>query len=114
MSVVGLNHFYITAPAELIDEVRDFYVEVLGLTVGDRPNFARRGYWLYAGGKPIVHLVVCDEKDVRAHGGTAPSIVDHIAFSSKGLREFIERLKALRIAYEVAEVTSRKQVQIFI
>ena len=40
MSVVGLNHFNISAPAELIEEVRDFYVEVLGLTVGDWPNFA--------------------------------------------------------------------------
>jgi len=114
MSVVGLNHFNITAPAELIDEVRDFYVEVLGLTVGDRPNFARRGYWLYAGDKPIVHLVVCDEKDVRTSGGAAPSMVGHIAFSSKGLREFIERLKALRVEYGVVEVPSRKQVQIFI
>jgi len=114
MTVVGLNHFNIAAPAELIEDVRDFYVEVLGLRVGDRPNFARRGYWLYAADKPIIHLVVSDEKDVRTLGGAAPSVVDHIAFSSKGLREFIERLKALKIQYEVVEVPLRKQVQIFI
>jgi catechol 2,3-dioxygenase-like lactoylglutathione lyase family enzyme len=114
MSVIGLNHFNITAPSELIEDVRDFYVEVLGLTVGDRPNFARRGYWLYAGDKPIVHLIVRDERDDRAHGGTARPFVDHIAFSCNGLSEFIARLKALGIAYEVAEVSSRNQVQVFI
>jgi catechol 2,3-dioxygenase-like lactoylglutathione lyase family enzyme len=114
MTVVGLNHFNITAPSELIEDVRDFYVEVLGLTVGDRPNFARRGYWLYSGGKPIVHLVVSVEKDVRTNGGSNPSFVDHVAFSCKGPSEFIARLKALGIAYDVAEVSSRKQVQVFI
>ena len=30
---------------------RDFYRDVVGLTVGERPPFRRFGYWLY-GGEP--------------------------------------------------------------
>jgi catechol 2,3-dioxygenase-like lactoylglutathione lyase family enzyme len=112
MSVVGLNHINITAPWELLEQVRDFYVDVLGLTVGDRPDFARKGFWLYAEDKPIVHLIVCHDQDVRADGKAAPSFIDHIAFTCKGLDKVIERLKGLGIVYRVTEVPSRGQVQI--
>jgi catechol 2,3-dioxygenase-like lactoylglutathione lyase family enzyme len=114
MSVVGLNHINITAPWELLEQVRDFYVDVVGLNVGDRPDFARNGFWLYAGDKPIVHLIVCLDGDVRAHGEAAPSFIDHIAFTCKGLSEIVERLKTLRIEYRLTEVPSRGQVQIFV
>ena len=33
----------------MLDELRDFYRDVVGLTVGDRPPFRRFGYWLYSG-----------------------------------------------------------------
>lgn len=46
MYTAGLNHFNITAPGELLEKVRDFYVEVLGLIVGERPGFRRNGFWL--------------------------------------------------------------------
>jgi catechol 2,3-dioxygenase-like lactoylglutathione lyase family enzyme len=114
MSVVGLNHFNLTAPWELLEQVRDFYVDVVGLTVGDRPDFARKGFWLYAGDKPIVHLIACRDGDVRAHGEAAPSFIDHIAFTCKGLSEVVERLKGLGIVYKVTEAPSRGQVQIFV
>lgn len=39
MDTVGLSHFNITASDELLEKVRDFYVEVLGLAVGERPSF---------------------------------------------------------------------------
>lgn len=42
-------------------ESRDFYVEVIGLTLGPRPAFAFAGLWLYAGQDDVVHLVESDE-----------------------------------------------------
>ncbi|HEX8772338.1 MAG TPA: VOC family protein [Pyrinomonadaceae bacterium] len=114
MNTVSLNHFNITAPSELLEKVRDFYVEVLGLTVGERPDFRRRGFWLYAEEKPIVHLTVCDGDDARADGQAGQSFLDHVAFSCKGLSALIERLKRLRIPYEVSEVGSLGQVQVFV
>jgi catechol 2,3-dioxygenase-like lactoylglutathione lyase family enzyme len=114
MNTVGLNHFNITAPSELLEKVRDFYVEVVGLVVGDRPGFRRKGFWLYAGNEPIVHLTACDEDNARASAQSRLTFFDHIAFSCKGLSEVIERLKRLNVPYEVVEISSLGQVQLFV
>ena len=114
MDTIGLHHFNITAPAELLGPVRDFYVEVLGLNVGERPDFTREGFWLYSRGEPIVHLTACGDDDVRAKGKTGPNFFDHIAFSCQGLIGFIERLKQLNVAYEVVEIASLGQTQVFV
>jgi catechol 2,3-dioxygenase-like lactoylglutathione lyase family enzyme len=112
MGVRGLNHFNITASADLIERVRDFYVEVLGLALGERPGFRREGFWLYAGSEPIVHLTACDDGDARdAH---ARSTFDHVAFSCEGLPEFIARLESAGVEYELDEVASLGQVQLFL
>jgi catechol 2,3-dioxygenase-like lactoylglutathione lyase family enzyme len=113
MDTIGLNHFNITAPAGLLEKVRDFYIEVLGLALGERPDFSRKGFWLYAGAEPIVHLTVCDETDTRADGASGPGFLDHIAFSCKGLSGMIERLKHLNITYQVTDDSSLGQVQVF-
>ena len=114
MDTVGLSHFNITAPSELLEKVRDFYVEVVGLSVGDRPDFRRKGFWLYADSEPIVHLTACDEDDARANAESRLSFFDHIAFSCKGLAGAIERLKRLNIPYEMVEISSLGQVQLFV
>lgn len=114
MKTTGLHHFNITAPAELIEKVRDFYVEVLGLKVGERPAFRREGFWLYSHDAPIVHLTACDDRDKRAKGERGLNFFDHIAFSCEGLAGLIARLKRLKMAYEVIEITSLGQVQVFV
>ena len=110
MGVRGLNHFNITAPADLIERVRDFYVEVIGLSVGDRPGFRREGFWLYAGAEPLVHLTTSDD----ARATAARSTFDHVAFSCEGLREFVERLERAGVEYESDEVASLNQTQLFL
>ena len=114
MYTVGLSHFNITVPSELLEKVRDFYVEVVGLVVGERPGFKRKGFWLYAGNEPIVHLTACDESDARASAESGLSFFDHIAFSCRGLAGLIERLKLLNIPYEVVEISSLGQLQVFV
>jgi len=114
MSIIGINHFNITAPTELLEKVRDFYVEVLGLKVGERPGFRRKGFWLYAGEEPIIHLTVDDREEARADVESANGFLDHIAFTCRGLPGLIERLKRLNIPYRMAEVASLGQVQVFV
>ena len=46
--IVGMNHF--TVIAEDAQKTLDFYVGLLGLTVGHRPDLGFPGAWLYAGG----------------------------------------------------------------
>jgi catechol-2,3-dioxygenase len=110
MGVRRLDHFNITAPADLIERVRDFYVEVIGLSEGGRPDFMSRGFWLYAGSEPLVHLTTSDDARTPA----ARSTFDHVAFSCEGLREFVERLERAGVEYKSDEVASLNQTQLFL
>jgi catechol 2,3-dioxygenase-like lactoylglutathione lyase family enzyme len=60
---LSLNHYSIRT-ADL-DACRRFYVDVLGLEVGPRPNFSFPGLWLYAGdtsqwSNAVVHIIGID------------------------------------------------------
>jgi len=114
MSVININHFNITAPSELLLKVRDFYVEVLGLKVGERPGFRRNGFWLYAGDEPLVHLTVDEREESQAGVESKHGFLDHVAFTCRGLPELLERLKRLDIPYRMSEVSSLGQVQVFV
>ena len=59
------------------ETLRDFLVDLLGVEVGWRPNFAVPGYWLYLGGRPVIHTWL----KTTAPG---PGWVDHIAFGPCG------------------------------
>ena len=85
MKITGMNHFNVLT--DDVEATRRFYVDVLGLTEGERPPFKFTGLWLYAGGRPILHV----------SGGRLPreraGVIDHIAFSTTGLKETVARLK---------------------
>jgi catechol 2,3-dioxygenase-like lactoylglutathione lyase family enzyme len=55
MPAQSLNHY--TIRVRDLEETKDFYCNVVGLTVGERPPLPFPGYWLYCGGVPVVHLV---------------------------------------------------------
>ena len=48
-AVAAFDHYNLRAARPVLDELRDFYRDVVGLTVGERPPFRRFGYWLYSG-----------------------------------------------------------------
>lgn len=108
--ILRIDHVNISGSAELLARCRDFYVDVLGLREGHRPPFRSRGYWLYAGDAPVVHL------SQREHGIAAqpPGTLDHYAFACTGLEEMLARLRSHGIAFEMEEVPQRGQTQIFL
>ena len=55
MPALSLDHWNVYCK-DLKATVR-FYERYVGLTNGDRPPFNFPGAWLYAGEKPILHLV---------------------------------------------------------
>src|SRR5271167_4436610 len=55
MPLGTLQHF--TIEPQDLERSRDFYVDVLGLEIGDRPPLDFPGYWLYSGGAATVHLM---------------------------------------------------------
>ena len=53
--IVGMNHFTVIAEDE--KKTLDFYVGLLGLSVGHRPDLGFPGAWLYAGGpQAVLHV----------------------------------------------------------
>jgi catechol-2,3-dioxygenase len=111
MRVVSFSHYNLRAPRALLDRLRAFYTEVVGLEVGARPAFRSYGYWLYAGEQAVLHLSEAARDETRAPD-TASSF-DHAAFNCLGQGEFEARLARLGIGYEVGRVPQTGQVQLF-
>jgi glyoxylase I family protein len=111
MAITDLSHVNLRAHRELLDELRDFYVDVVGLSVGDRPPFKSSGYWLYAGERPIVHLVEAGPADqsVIAHG----SVLNHVAFAVTNLDSVETCLRQRGIDFDKRDVPLTDQRQIF-
>ena len=112
MTATALNHCTIY-PGDL-DASKDFYVEVLGLSVGARPPFQFPGYWLYGGDTPLVHLVGPRAGREKAPEKTVTGRFDHVAFSAQDLRGMRARLKGRGIEWREQIVPDRGQVQVFL
>ena len=61
MTLRELHHCSIRT--DKLEATKDFFVGALGMEVGERPAFPFPGYWLYAEGSPVVHLVGIDPDD---------------------------------------------------
>ena len=57
MGVLAFNHLNIRAPKPVLEDVKNFYVEFIGLSEGFRPDVPIHGYWLYLDGLPVLHLI---------------------------------------------------------
>ena len=57
MGVLAFNHFNIRAPRARLEEVKHFYLSVIGLEEGFRPAVPVHGYWLYLEELPVLHLM---------------------------------------------------------
>lgn len=111
MSIVGFSHYNLRAPRGLLEELRDFYRDVVGLAVGPRPPFRSFGYWLYAGGSDILHLTETSPGESRST--QAVTTFDHVAFQCVDRSVVERRLAACRCAYETSHVPQTGQVQLF-
>jgi catechol 2,3-dioxygenase-like lactoylglutathione lyase family enzyme len=104
MTVRSLDHVLVLA--DDIDVTRDFYRDVVGLSVGDRPPLAFPGYWLYGGSGPAcVHIA--ERRSYAAHAaglglavperdpGVGP--VDHVAFGAGDWDSLMARLSRFSV-----------------
>lgn len=112
MPVTALHHFTIRCAPEELPQLVDFYVRVMRLTVGARPDIPAPGAWLYAEGQPIVHLYAhLAAPDAPAQPATGH--VDHISFRSQGLAEVREHLRSQGIAFDEAPIPGWSIHQLF-
>jgi len=115
MPAQSLNHY--TIMTRDLERTKNFYVDVVGLTVGDRPPLNFPGYWLYCGGIPTVHLLGYRAQDpVIADGPSYPAKtgrLDHIAFSCVGLADMKADLARRGIKYEERVLPRLNMTQLF-
>jgi len=104
-----LDHINIAAPMDLLEKTRDFYEQVLGLEDGPRPNFPFRGYWMYGEGRPIVHLMESEEH----YPNEKRPYLDHVAFQSVGVNDFVQNLKSLAMTYTARNIPDFNIAQVF-
>lgn len=110
-SVTGLAHINVRVPTTRIDELRDFYRDMVGLREGDRPKMRSHGYWMYAGEQDVVHLSADDGVDEETMGASGP--FNHVAFACSGAEATLQRLRAAGIVLRVKTVPEEQLVQIF-
>jgi catechol-2,3-dioxygenase len=104
MGVLAFNHFNIRAPRALLEEVKHFYLSVIGLEEGFRPDVPVHGYWLYLEELPVLHLMEwsgIDEPPPCERG-----YLDHVAFSCADLSGFIKKLDQLGVPYKRRDFAS--------
>jgi len=106
---VQLDHFNIAAPMDVLEKVRQFYVDVLGFEDGVRPAFSRPGYWLYAEGKPCIHLI----ESMDHYPADRQVFLDHIAFRAEGLDAMRERLDRNGVVYRSSYIDEFAMTQLF-
>lgn len=111
MAVLNLDHINLKASDEMLEQLREFYCDVVGLTSGDRPPFQDHGYWLYAGDRAVVHL--SEARDGEAGRAEALTTFNHVAFACSGRSAAEKRLAESGVDYRVATVPVSGQTQLF-
>ena len=110
MTVTAVNHF--TILTDDLPGTLAFYEEHLNLKAGARPPFTFPGAWLYAdGGKgrdPILHIVAGIDKARLVKG-----VIDHMAFSGKGLAAAAAKQKTKNLKYELRRLPEYGTWQLF-
>ena len=93
-----------------------FFSDVLGLEQGPRPDFDSAGYWLYAGGHPVVHLSTqrAGEPVRGPVDPAAPTTYDHTAFFGTDPQATAAHLRALGVAFHESRSAATRQHQFFL
>jgi catechol 2,3-dioxygenase-like lactoylglutathione lyase family enzyme len=119
VGVSALEH--VTIRCAQLQRTRDFYVDLMGLTDGERPNFPFRGHWLYLGGIPVVHLVEATDtagawgRDIvipNPEEGTGS--FDHVAFKGADFQAMREKLQTAGLTFKERVVPGGRLSQLFV
>ena len=122
MALKTFEHVLILA--DDVDKTKDFYVDILGLNIGYRPNFPFKGYWLYLDENPkaaCIHLAmrkqdtgqdyyIGKKDDVKSGSGA----IDHVAFNADDIESMKAKLEKISIEYTHRKVPGFPLEQLFI
>jgi catechol-2,3-dioxygenase len=109
--ISGLNHYNLRSNSKMMEILKLFYIEVVGLKLGVRPPFKSNGYWLNVGTKDILHLSETKKNDKNP--ANIKNTFDHVAFSAGDKNKYIKILKERNIEFYLREVPEIGTEQIF-
>jgi catechol 2,3-dioxygenase-like lactoylglutathione lyase family enzyme len=119
MGVQALEH--ITIRCAQLNRTRDFYVGLIGLTEGERPDFPFRGYWLYLKAVPVIHLVeAADSGGAWGREITLPTpddgtgAFDHVAFQGRDFEQMRANLATAGMIFRERVVPGGRLKQLFV
>jgi catechol 2,3-dioxygenase-like lactoylglutathione lyase family enzyme len=120
MPLTELNHYLLVA--KNLERTKDFYCNVLGMELAERPDFGFPGYWLKVGEDICVHLASQEANKIRDQfllkkhpkGTTGSGAVDHIAFLAKNPHEVRSRIQKNKIEMHYRSFPDAKLFQIFL
>ena len=123
MLINSLDHCSIRTTK--LQETRDFFVDILGLQDGERPDFPFPGFWLYTDSTAVIHLIGADTNDpsglqqyvggeTEAEALRGSGAFDHIAFRANDPGILIDRLKQANYRYRERQVPNMDLFQIFV
>ena len=94
-----------------VERTRNFYEQLIGLIVGERPPFQSTGYWLYLGDEPLIHLV---QRGPSENAHDAAGNIDHIAFQGLDVEATRAALRDAGVPFREAVVPRDGTVQILV
>jgi len=120
MPVTAINHYLVVS--KNLERSKQFYQEVLGLELAERPDFGFPGYWLKTGDNICVHLASQDPNKIRDNfllkkhpkGTTGSGSVDHIAFLAQNPEEVRNRIQKSKVEMHFRSFPDAKLFQIFL
>jgi catechol 2,3-dioxygenase-like lactoylglutathione lyase family enzyme len=105
--IVGMNHFTVIAKDK--NATLAFYVDLLGLRVGARPDLGFDGAWLYAAGSHAILHMYFDRPVPQPPAG----VIDHMAFTATNLKAVKARFDAAGITYDLRRQVGAGTWQLF-
>lgn len=97
MPLTEINHVNFRTDRETMHKLRDFYCDILGLTVGKRVASTTYGYWLYIGDNDVVHLAeykTPEPPQLHVHGP-----FDHVSFTCTDMPDMEAHLTKHGVPY---------------
>jgi catechol 2,3-dioxygenase-like lactoylglutathione lyase family enzyme len=101
---------HVTLRTHDLEGTRIFLERILGVAEGYRPPFSFPGYWLYAEGEPVIHLIPGQGGVVDRRG----EIIDHAAFRLEGYDEHRNRFDRLAVPYSTMDLPDIGERRLFV
>lgn len=109
--IKGIDHYNLRSDVKMIEILREFYINIVGLDLGERPPFKSKGYWLYAGDKDILHL--SSSKNNIKNLVDVNSTLDHVSFSAIDKNFYVSILNKNNINFKERFIPEMNIEQLF-